>query len=318
MNIKIPKISRQIYTDDVLNILENKYSIIGPIWTNHQMEWCNSIYSSFNDHNKFLIIIYLIKKTLNFYSRNFIKLSYNQFYLKNTVEIEKFNISELCKNINMPKETARRKILELKKAGIIIKNKKRTIIDRSVYPFISPENSVIKISRFLSIFSKILSEERVLSNSLSSEELKKKIELNFSYIWELYYEVQVPMLLGYKKVFGDIETFHIFGTCVVNQHLHCQKINPTIMSRKEFIKFIYSGNKMQGVNAMSISDITDIPRATVVRKLNKLVEKNYLSIDYKKHYRLTGSFAKKLVPLQSSVLAQLANFSTKVYNLVIL
>ena len=40
---------------------------------------------------------------------------------------------------------------------------------------------------------------------------------------------------------------------------------------------------MQGVNAMSISDITGIPRATVVRKLKVLVKNNILSIDDKKH-----------------------------------
>ena len=29
----------------------------------------------------------------------------------------------------------------------------------------------------------------------------------------------LPMLLKYNEVFEDLETFHIFGSCVVNQHL---------------------------------------------------------------------------------------------------
>ena len=34
---------------------------------------------------------------------------------------------------------------------------------------------------------------------------------------------------------------------------------------------------------MSISDISGIPRATVIRKLKKLLKKNFLVIDDKKH-----------------------------------
>jgi len=69
---------------------------------------------------------------------------------------------------------------------------------------------------------------------------------------------------------------------------------------------------------MSISDITGIPRATVVRKLKKLLKLKMLTINNKKHYSLTRTLLKKLMPLQSAVLKRLANFSTKIYNLAIL
>ena len=35
------------------------------------------------------------------------------------------------------------------------------------------------------------------------------------------------------------------------------------------------GSDSRGVNAMSLSDITGIPRPTVVRKLKWLIEKNF-------------------------------------------
>ena len=50
---------------------------------------------------------------------------------------------------------------------------------------------------------------------------------------------------------------------------------------------------MKGINAMSISEITGIPRATVIRKLNKLIKENFLKIDTKKHYSSTGVYQKK-------------------------
>ena len=104
MDLKIPKISDQLYKEDILGVIENKYSTLGSVWVSHQMEWCNGVYSSFKDHDKFLIVIFLVKKTLDFYSRNFVKLSYEEFYSRDTVEIERFNIAEISETLNIPKE----------------------------------------------------------------------------------------------------------------------------------------------------------------------------------------------------------------------
>jgi len=317
MKFSIPLISKQIYKKDVLSVLESKYSVIGTIWTNYQLEWINGVYKPFKNHDKFLIVIYLIKKTLDFYSRNFTKLTYEIFYSKNTVEIEKFNISEISTNLNIPKESARRKILELENNKIIVKNKKKILIDRSSFAYIKPIKSIIRISRFLSILSNFLYEEKILPKKISSEKLEQTIKDNFSYIWKIYYELQIPMMISYKKIFGDLESFHIFGICIINQHISAQKKNTSIMKREAFIKF-FNTEEIQGVNAMSISDITGIPRATVIRKLKKLVKSRFLEIDHKKHYRLSNSISTKLIPLQGVILNRLANFSSKIYNLIIL
>lgn len=314
----IPKISKQIYYEEVLNELEDKYADIGPVWVTQQIEWNNDVYSAFKDHDKYIIIIYLINKTLNFYSRNFTKLSYADFYKNDVVEIERFNIIEISKELKIPKESSRRKVAELEKKGVIKRSKNKNFIDRSAYQFVQPIKSINRISRFLSIFSEHLKNEKILDKKISTEEIQKSIEKNFSYVWKLYYDMQIPMMLKYKNFFGDLESFHIFGCCVVNQHLISKKNNENHMNRKEFIKSMYSSVEMQGLNAMSISDITGIPRATVVRKLSKMVKKNYLSINNKKHYKLTGYLIKELFPIQNTVLANLANFSTKVFNFSIL
>jgi hypothetical protein len=321
LNLKLPEISKQIYQEDVLDILENNYTIIGPHWIANQLEWVNGTYAAFKDHEKFLIVIYLIKKTLDFYSRNFLKLSYEQFYSKDKVEIERFNIIEISKNINIPKESARRKIIELEKSSIIIRNKKKITIDRSAYPFVKPLASIKRMSRFLSIFSKLLLKKKILQKEFTTDEIEKLITTNFSYVWKIYYELQIPMLLEYKKFFGDIETFHIFGTCVVNQHFSKQKKTlKASMNRADYINFMYSDTESNGINAMSISDITGIPRATVVRKLKILVKQKHLSIDRKKHYKLTNvsNNVSKLLAVQNTVFNQLSVFSTKVFNLSIL
>ena len=42
------------------------------------------------------------------------------------------------------------------------------------------------------------------------------------------------------------------------------------------------GSDHKGVNAMSLSEITGIPRPTVVRKLKYLTKNNYITINKKK------------------------------------
>ena len=123
MKNEIPDISKQIFKEDLLKIFESKYSKIGSLWVKYQMEWLNGIYFAFKDHDKFLIIIFLVKKSLDFYSRNFVMLTYDQFYQNDTVEIERFNVSEISKELNIPKESARRKINELEALGVIKKKK---------------------------------------------------------------------------------------------------------------------------------------------------------------------------------------------------
>jgi len=178
-------------------------------------------------------------------------------------------------------------------------------------------NTVKRISRFLSTLSNLCVKEKILEKKITSKHLEETIKANFSYIWKNYYDMQIPMMLKYKKVFKDLETFHIFGTCVVNQHLHFHKTHHFNMGREIFLESVIS-SRMQGLNAMSISDITGIPRATAIRKLHKLIKTKNLSIDEKKLYKLQGNILKKFMPLQKEVLDQLGNFSMKVYNFLLL
>ena len=322
---KIPStIDNQIFKEDVLEVLYNRYSVIGPIWTKEQMEWANGIYQTFKDHDKFLLIVYIIKNTLDFYSHNFVKLSYDEFYSHDTVEIRKFNTIDLSNALNIPKESTRRKIIELQKVGVIKKDTKKFIIDRSAFPLIKPIKSTVRIARFLAVFSNLLVEENILPKPFKSENIEKILKKNFSYIWKIYYEMQIPMLLSWKKVFKDLETWHIWAVCAVNQHLAYStkesKENHIGKNRDDFLnELLYSDNLINshGINAMSLSDITGIPRATVIRKLNYLIKLNHLKIDSKKHYRLTGKNSGQKFQIQKDTITQLANFSTIIYNLMI-
>ena len=116
MQKPLPEISKQIYPETILGIFEKKYSYIGPAWASLQLEWMNEVYKTFNDYEKFMILVYLRNKTFDFFSKNFVKMSFDEYFIdQKMIQIEKFNVMDVSNNLKIPKESARRKIIELEK-----------------------------------------------------------------------------------------------------------------------------------------------------------------------------------------------------------
>ena len=316
----LPEISKQVSSDDIREVLEKKFTSITPVWVPTQMSWLNNVYRTFNDYEKFMIIMHLLMKTFETYSRNFVKLNYEEFFSQNEVEIDKINVMEISQSLNIPKETTRRKINELEKLGTIKRVDKKFIIDRNTWPSIKPEETMKRMSRFLSTLSKMVFNEGLTSKPISTENLIETSKEYFSFVWKLYYEMQMPMLLGFKKVYGDLEKFHIHGICISNHALNSKKNDNSEMSKEFYLEKYFFADKKDflGINAMSISDITGIPRATVIRKLNKLLKEKFLKIDNKKHYSLTGFHQKKYLEVQKNTLNNLSNFVSRIFNLTLI
>ena len=76
------------------------------------------------------------------------------------------------------------------------------------------------------------------------------------------------------------------------------------------------GSDDRGINAMSLSDITGIPRPTVVRKLKYLIDNNYIAINEKKllFINILGANLKRSSDLQDANIKSLSNFIYKVFN----
>ena len=67
---------------------------------------------------------------------------------------------------------------------------------------------------------------------------------------------------------------------------------------------------------MSISDMTNIPRGTVVRKCKFLIKNDYLKLNDKKQYIMTGYNISRILPYQREVFRNKAKFLRKVLNLL--
>ena len=313
----LPKITKQIHSKDIREVLEKNFVSILPVWTPLQLAWVNNVYKTFHDYEKFMIIMHLLTQTFEAYSKNFVKLNYEEYFDQNEIEIDTINVTEISKSLNIPKETTRRKINELEEMGTIKRKNKKIIIDRNTWPNIKPQETIKRITRFLSTLSNVCVQEGIISEPFSSESLTETCKEYFSFIWQLYYEMQMPMLLGFKKVFGDLESFHISGICLINHALNSKKNDNSEMSKEFYLeKYFFSDEKdFLGVNAMSISDVTGIPRATVIRKLNRLLKEKFLTIDSKKHYSSTGVHQKKILEINKNTLINLSKFTARIYNL---
>ena len=162
MSKLLPELSKQILSKDIREVLEKNFVSILPVWAPLQLAWVNNVYRTFHDYEKFMIIMHLLQQTFEAYSKNFVKLDYDEYFDQNEIEIKSINVSEISKSLDIPKETTRRKINELEEMGAIKRINKKIIIDRNTWPNIKPEETMKRMARFLSTLSKMCVNEGLL------------------------------------------------------------------------------------------------------------------------------------------------------------
>ena len=323
MSLRQIDFSKVLNDDQVYDHMMGSYDQLGRDWIVHQWNWMNNTYAAFKDHYKYLIVISLVEKTLQFYDQMNIQYTFDQFYAKSNLQIDKFSITELCEKLQLPKETVRRKVLELENLGVLKRQKKQIIIDRSVFPQIKPERQVKSTSKYILLISEILNKDRIFTKKLDNKAIENTIKKNFSICWRWFYRMQIPIVIGYHEMFEDVATFHIWGTVAMNQAFNYKKfhngsnIQSLTPDYENFNKGLLEGKGAEsGVSAMSISDMTNIPRATVIRKCKYLMKYNYLTLNDKKQYVLTSLNSQMVLPYQRAIFRNKAKFLRKVLNLL--
>ena len=322
MSIQEVDFSKTLTDDQVYESIMSHYSTLSKDWISHQWNWMNNVYASFNDHYKYMIVISLVEKTLQFYDQMNIQYSYEEYYSKSYLQIEKFSITELCEKLDLPKETVRRKVLELEKEGVITRNKKKIIIDGKAFNFIKPENQIKFSAKYIYLVSQALNKDKTYSKKLDQKMIENVIKKKFSLCWRWFYRMQIPLIIGYHKFMKDLTTFHIWGTICMNQILNVSKHLNT-GDNKNSLDYFTTNNVLienlgsdSGISAMSISDMTKIPRATIIRKCKYLIEEDLIRLNKKKQYVLSSMNFRKILPYQTQVFKYKAKFIRKVINLV--
>ena len=318
---QIPNINKSVDKANLKVIISENYLNFAPEYMSFLGEWITGTYKAFNDADKYIILGYLFRKTVTFYYDNFIKVSYETFYKTDHFDIEKINIVEISKALDIPKETARRKVTELEKVGVIKKKGKHLIIDKTAIKLVEPINTMKNLTNVFYIIYKICRKKNIIDRDIEKEAITNAMKSNLTYTWYHYYKFIFNWLYNWKKFFNnDTEKFIIW--CIPMLHrankMRLEKKSPEvdISSWRLGIEKL----ETQGINTMSLSDITGIPRPTVTRKLKTLFLNKHLYMDKNKliHPGDQGTYKEEMYNIQNNSLNDFSDFTAKIFNQIIL
>ncbi len=318
---EIPSISKAIDRASIKTIISDNYLNFAPDYMSFLGEWITGTYKAFNDADKYIILGYLFRKTVSFYYDSYIKVSYETFYKTDHFDIEKINIVEIAKALGIPKETTRRKVSELEKAGVIKKKGKHLIIDKTAIKLVEPINTMKNLTNVFYSIYQICKKQNIINQDIQKETIIHEMKSNLIYTWFHYYKFIFEWLYNWKKFFNnDTEKFIIW--CIPMLHrankMRVEQKNPLvdISTWRLNIERI----ETQGINTMSLSDITGIPRPTVTRKLKTLIQNKHLYMDKNKliHPGDQGKYKAEMYNIQNLALNDFSDFTAKIFNQIIL
>ena len=309
----LPSISAHIDEKAINKVIQDNFATLAPSFFTLTSNWFVRAYDHYKDIDKFVIIIYLINQGLVYFRQNGLKIDYDTFYKDKSIEISKINISDISKDLGVPKESVRRKVLELESDGTIKRVGKKIFIVRSTLYSARATNTLTEIATILHEFNKILKKEKFISEVYSVDEIISAMKENFSYCWYQFNKFWFDYMYRWRTELKDLEYLAIGMVVIINA------VKNKEFSSKKNIRSYHKalmGSDTRGVNAMSISEITGIPRPTVVRKLKYLIDKKYLHINEKKliTFDAKDSAFQKTSKMINQNMLSLSNFIYKVFN----
>ena len=310
----IPSISSQIDEKIIFKVIDKHFSRLAPHYYKWINNWLIGAYENYADIDKYIILIYIINKDFIFFRRNGLIIDYDTFYKDKSLEVDKINISDISKDLQIPKETVRRKVEELEKADVIKKKGKKIFITRTAFTTAQATFTLKNMSTVLCEFNKVLEEEKIVKIVYQSTEISDSIKKNFSFVWYQFYKFIFIFTNRWRKELGDLETFTI-GVIVLINAVENKNFKIKEFDRKKY-QISIQGSDERGVNAMSLAEITGIPRSTVIRKLKSLIKKDILQINEKNLIivNMRGESFKMFQRLQYQNIISLSNFISRTFN----
>ena len=328
VDIKIAHINKSETSNNTLSkelvfeiLSRTNYEALKPHYKFQQL-WVNEAYLTFKDFDTYLLLMYLKNKIFIDYSDRFHYMSVDTFYSQDKIAIDKINLIQISKSLNIPKETVRRKINYLQEKKIIFRSGKSIYLNSKALEIVKPNKTLPMLSIFFEKISDILSKEDWFGNFIKRENIEQFIKDHYTVCWEYFFRFQIPYLTRHRLSFGDLESWNVWGSIALVQagafHDDNQKITrDSLKSYEDYFVAMLKFKPKRGINASSISDISSIPRATVIRKLKIMEKKGFIKRSIKLEYTL-GLF-KNLKMVQENYLINqknLSDFCTTIFNLM--
>ena len=287
-------------------IITQNYSHLMPDFFVMQTEYLASLNVIYDDLDAALVGMVitnkLYKNTIN-KNNNLNNICFNNFYNKNNYQlpVKAFKIKEISSTLNLPRETVRRKKEKLIQDKIIIFDKKNQLytLNTSMIDKKLLEIQIFNVSKFLSKFSIFFSQNKFFVKEVNREQIKKDIDEKFLIYLTKFLDFQIAYFANLKTVM-DIESVFITLLCALNTLNSKGYKNEKPLNIKNIFYRMHMLNDGIGLNATSISEITKIPRTTVLRKIANLEKIGLIKKDKFKRYRpddfSVSKESKKLIP----------------------
>ena len=308
-------------------VLSNNAAVLMKHWIKFQQEWVNNIYKEFKDHDKYIILMYLISRSWQDSSKLFKFFSVGEYYNQSEINLPDISLSDISISLKMPKETIRRKLVELEKENIIKRKGQKIILAELALSLQKPKNSIKSLSIFFEKLSILLSDQDWFGSAISRENIELYFNKYYTVFWNHFFKMQIPFLIRWKTVFGDLETWVIWANMGIHQSLNLEKISKNLnkeinlldgRNENNYLNDVRGNEPAQGVNSSSIAEISGIPRATVLRKLKKLLSEKIIKRNKKLEYLLTnqGKLNEKIKANYLINQKNIALFVTDIFNLI--
>ncbi len=315
----IPPIEQKFNKLLVLESLERNLLSHWDTWGKFQQAWTSRAFKTLKDLDKYVVLIYLIKENWQKLSDRFQYQTMDEFYESEFVTIEKINLIQISNELNIPKETVRRKVNELQSQGLLKRDGKSIVFNRKGIETQKPNESINLLSTFIEKKSKMMEGQEWFGQSISKQQIADFIKKYFTVVWLRFFKLQIPFLTRHRNVFQDLETWIVWGNIALShQYYLARAAENNLIEEPVTIKSYYSNvtdvKVNQGINASSIADISLIPRATVIRKLKWLVKQDCIkknkNLEYqmKKGGKLNKHIQENFILNQNAVAEFLTDF----------
>ena len=229
------------------------------------------------------ILTSLSVKALKIFNKTNNSQSYEEFLSNESIHIGKIKKADLARELEIPRETIRRKLNLLQEKDLIYI--KDNLFEVKIKSF-----EVEDLNNILSNYAKgvkIVTDDLIdkhkldLNKELSNEYLSTKFTTHWHYILNMFIEIG----LVWKRKLKSIEGWLIFGTCALNQMYNLRDNRKFYNLHKDDTENYYLNmvrkETSNGLNPTTIADLTGIPRQTVIRHLQTLVKIKALEKDKK-------------------------------------
>ena len=220
-----------------------------------------------------LILSNLSIKALKTYNRNNKKKNYKDFIKNKQINIGKVKKAEISRELKIPRETVRRKLEVLQKKKLVSMNDGDIKVNNKSFEINELESALKKFSKIINITIDSLANEKIIKKKNITD-----IDLlnNFSNSWLNILSLMVELSLLWKKLLKSMENWFVFGVCGMNQMYNLKDskkfkdLHPD--DTENFFLNLTHKETRRGLNPTTISDLSGIPRQTVIRNLKTLIK----------------------------------------------